>query len=203
MALAPTGGGQHSHCSWPSHPRNASCPGQPWPRRDHAACHPGPSISRREPCRPGLRLSASVWRRRGSREITPTKADAGVLVAHVLALLIGEEHVGRETSLWGVGVWRTGSAQFATAQDHHPPRSQEGRDKPFFFFSARALTARLGAFSLGMMAVGEGSGRVQWTVSEWRTREGEAQRVDPRILRKSGCDVVLYVGARHCFCWRE
>ena len=34
-----------------------------------------------------------------------TKADARVLLAHVLALLVGKEHVGREASLGGIGVW--------------------------------------------------------------------------------------------------
>jgi len=35
-----------------------------------------------------------------------TKGDSWVLLTNVLALLVGEEHVGRETALWGVGVWR-------------------------------------------------------------------------------------------------
>ncbi len=35
-----------------------------------------------------------------------TKGNAGVLLAHILALLIGEEHVGRQPALRGVGVWR-------------------------------------------------------------------------------------------------
>lgn len=33
-----------------------------------------------------------------------TEADAGVLLTDVLALLVGEEHVGRETTLGSVGV---------------------------------------------------------------------------------------------------
>jgi len=33
-----------------------------------------------------------------------TEADARVLIANVLTLLVGEEHVGRETTLWRVGI---------------------------------------------------------------------------------------------------
>jgi hypothetical protein len=40
-----------------------------------------------------------------------TERDAGVLLADVLALLVGEEHVGGETTLGGVGVWERGSSQ--------------------------------------------------------------------------------------------
>ena len=35
-----------------------------------------------------------------------TEADAGVLLSHVVTLLIREEHVGRQTTLGRVGVWR-------------------------------------------------------------------------------------------------
>ena len=35
-----------------------------------------------------------------------TEADAGVLLSHIVTLLIGEEHVGRQTTLGGIGVWR-------------------------------------------------------------------------------------------------
>jgi hypothetical protein len=31
--------------------------------------------------------------------------DARVLLTNVLTLLVGEEHVGRETTLGGIGVW--------------------------------------------------------------------------------------------------
>jgi hypothetical protein len=34
-----------------------------------------------------------------------TEADAGVVLTDLLAVLVGEEHVGRETTLGGVGVW--------------------------------------------------------------------------------------------------
>ena len=40
-----------------------------------------------------------------ARAIRLTKADAGVLLVDILALFIGEEHVGREASLGGIGVW--------------------------------------------------------------------------------------------------
>jgi hypothetical protein len=47
------------------------------------------------------------WRWR-ARDRALTEADAGVLLVDVLALLVGEEHVGRETSLGGIGVWEEG-----------------------------------------------------------------------------------------------
>ena len=36
-----------------------------------------------------------------------TELDAGVVLANLLACLVGEEHVGGKTTLGGVGVWRT------------------------------------------------------------------------------------------------
>lgn len=35
-----------------------------------------------------------------------TEADAGVLLSHIVTLLIREEHVGRQTTLGRVRVWR-------------------------------------------------------------------------------------------------
>ena len=37
----------------------------------------------------------------------PTELNAGVVLANLLAGLVGEEHVGGKTTLGGVGVWRT------------------------------------------------------------------------------------------------
>ena len=34
-----------------------------------------------------------------------TEADAGILLPHILTLLIGEEHVGGEATLGGIGIW--------------------------------------------------------------------------------------------------
>ena len=36
-----------------------------------------------------------------------TEGDVGVLAANIITLLIGEEHVGRETTLWGIGICDT------------------------------------------------------------------------------------------------
>lgn len=44
-----------------------------------------------------------------------TEADARVLLADVLALLVGEEHVGRETPLGSVGVCETVSMELQDA----------------------------------------------------------------------------------------
>ena len=35
-----------------------------------------------------------------------TEADAGVLLSHIVTLLIGEEHIGGQTTLGRVGVWQ-------------------------------------------------------------------------------------------------
>lgn len=48
-------------------------------------------------------LSRHIQSRKGR---SLTELDAGVLLAHILALLIGEKHVGGQTTLGGVGVYR-------------------------------------------------------------------------------------------------
>jgi hypothetical protein len=39
------------------------------------------------------------------KHIRLTELDAGVVLANLVALLIGEKHVGGETTLGGIGVW--------------------------------------------------------------------------------------------------
>ena len=46
--------------------------------------------------------SATIFKYMSSRL---TELDAGVVLADLVTLLVGEEHVGRETALGGVGVW--------------------------------------------------------------------------------------------------
>ena len=83
----------------------------------------------------------------GARRLT--ELDAGVLLADLVTLLVGEEHVGRETALGGVGVCevRIMAADRGTARD----------DSPFFFLPPVSLTAFLARvlFSLGMMKVAD------------------------------------------------
>lgn len=43
--------------------------------------------------------------RSSAKAITLTEADTGVLLANLVTVVVGEEHVGRETTLGGVGVW--------------------------------------------------------------------------------------------------
>ena len=50
---------------------------------------------------------ASSIRRRNKGLASHTEADTRVLVTDVLALLVGEEHVGRETTLGRVGIFTT------------------------------------------------------------------------------------------------
>ena len=75
----------------------------------------GPSISRRELCR--LVLQWRTYVRQGSLEevvsgggwvdvvVEHTEGNAWVLSTDVLTLLIGKEHVGRQTTLWGIWVY--------------------------------------------------------------------------------------------------
>jgi hypothetical protein len=76
-----------------------------------------------------------------------TELDTGVVLADLLALLVGEEHVGRETTLGRVGIYSEVSFKFRGSRMHVS-------DLPFFFLPPSALVAlplpRV-TFSLGMM----------------------------------------------------
>src|SRR5690242_6050519 len=86
----------------PSPPRSASCQRQPWPRREYAASRTEPSTSHQASCRPRLGFvrhwtdCVHIHQR--------TELDARVLFADLIALLVGEEHVCRKTTLGRVGV---------------------------------------------------------------------------------------------------
>lgn len=74
--------------------------------------------------------------------------NAGVLLANVLALLVGEEHVGRQTALRSVGVWQQVSMrQF----NKSAPCDATSEHIPFLarFFST--LPPRLLAAALGIL----------------------------------------------------
>ena len=43
-----------------------------------------------------------------NQSVQHTELDAGVVLANLVALLVGEEHVGRKTALGLVGIWRRG-----------------------------------------------------------------------------------------------
>lgn len=65
-----------------------------------------PSIARRGPCQLGLKnTSIDEWMSRDEGVgMVSTKANSRVLLPHVVALLIGKEHVGRKTTLGRVGI---------------------------------------------------------------------------------------------------
>jgi hypothetical protein len=75
-----------------------------------------------------------------------TELDARVLLADLVALVVGKEHVGRKTTLGRVGVCRV-SIWFGEC----------GKHSPFFFLPPAALASALPLprvdFSLGMMVV--------------------------------------------------
>lgn len=79
-----------------------------------------------------------------------TELDARVLLADVVTLLVGEEHVGGETALGHVGV-----CAWSANDDGSTGKSR--RDIPFFFLPPSALppflAPRVVAFSFGMIAV--------------------------------------------------
>ena len=87
--------------------------------------------------------SATIFKYMSSRL---TELDAGVVLADLVTLLVGEEHVGRETALGGVGVWI--ASALATMEVHMIV------DSPFLRLPP-ALSAladlRLVAASLGMV----------------------------------------------------
>jgi hypothetical protein len=40
-----------------------------------------------------------------------TELDAGVILPNLVAVVVGKEHVGRQTALRGIGVWRSGKGR--------------------------------------------------------------------------------------------
>lgn len=76
-----------------------------------------------------------------------TKADARVLLSHVVTLLVGKEHVSGEATLGRVGIWEIFGSAIASVcrgQAH----------APFFFLPPASATLALVlrvAFSLGMV----------------------------------------------------
>ena len=92
-------------CTQPSPPRSASCQRQPWPRMEPSASRRDPSTSHRVACRPRLDHVSHHHMSDGGRGIH-TELDAGVFIANLVTLLVGEEHVGGKTTLRHVGVWK-------------------------------------------------------------------------------------------------
>ena len=107
-----------------------------------------PSISHRGPCRLGLSAQARSVDDVGLGwiETVHTKGNSRVLLPHIVALLIGEEHVGRQTTLGRIGVWRMSARENVI-------RSTE-MNLPFFFLppsaAPLALVLRVVVFSLGI-----------------------------------------------------
>lgn len=79
-----------------------------------------------------------------------TECDTWVLVANVLSLLVGKEHVCRQTTLGRVRIYE----QCQRMRDNG---GGIGLNIPFFFFSVRALVARFAVFSLGILRSVEAS----------------------------------------------
>lgn len=83
-----------------------------------------------------------------------TELDAGVLLPHVLTLLVGEEHIGRETSLGGVGVldcvgWSAESRTRRRGMQRR--RVREGDNEPFLALRPFSTLAPFFAAALGML----------------------------------------------------
>merc|ERR1712130_754124 len=76
---------RHQQCKLPSPPRNASCQRQPWPRRE-----------------PLLVVQALPLLTKDLADLA--ELDTGVLLANLVALVVGEEHVGGQATLRHVGV---------------------------------------------------------------------------------------------------
>ena len=81
----------------------------------------------------------------GSRGCSLTEADAGVVLANAIALLVGKEHVRGQATLGGIRVCWMVLAIVA-------PHWTEGARAPFFFLLSATFLALLGAaFALGMV----------------------------------------------------
>ena len=84
--------------------RSVSCQRQPWPHKEYAASQKVPSTSLPKACRPRLHIVSTNTREVIERDEL-TKLDARVVLADLLALLIGKEHVGGKTTLGRVWVY--------------------------------------------------------------------------------------------------
>lgn len=75
-----------------------------------------------------------------------TERDTRVLLADLFPVVVGEEHVCRETTLGRVGVWD----ELARMTGMRKDRIGEGY-VPFFFLSTLGLVLRVVVFSLGIL----------------------------------------------------
>jgi hypothetical protein len=110
--------------------------------------------------------------------IDQTEGDSWILVTDVLTLLVGEEHVSREATLWRV---RVCDGVSRVAIDH-----VEEEDEPFFFFSVRPLVALLVVFSLGMMKdCDESNGSIDCQLNErlMNDEDCDSERVGDGVER--------------------
>lgn len=113
--------------TWPSLPRNASCQRQPSHRRACAQTRKGPSTCRQASCRPGL-YDGSETKLLGERERERerseklTERDTRVLLADLVTVVVGEEHVRGQTTLGSVGVWVMVSVDTSLTRQLRPRR---------------------------------------------------------------------------------
>lgn len=78
-----------------------------------------------------------------------TEGDAGVLLANLVTVFVGEEHVSRETTLGRVGVCEWGQSRDTRIETDDIP----------FFLRVVGLVLRV-VFSLGILMVGSCSSRL-------------------------------------------
>lgn len=80
-------------------------------------------------------------------KVMHTKSDTRILLPHIVALLVGKEHVSREAALGRVGILEAHQSEEVTYV--------QIRSSPFFFLppsaAALALDLRVEVFSLGMV----------------------------------------------------
>ena len=89
--------------SWPSQHHSVVCRLWPYPRMVCAQIRWEPSSVHLEPCQLDLKVDINMM----SWDIIewPTKGDIGILFANIITLFIGKEHIGREATLWSIGIW--------------------------------------------------------------------------------------------------
>lgn len=79
-----------------------------------------------------------------------TELDAGVLLTDVLTLLVGEEHVGRETTLGCVRVCKNGSAYRSSKTTRRNAFKEWAIDIPFLALRPFSTLAPFFAAALGI-----------------------------------------------------
>lgn len=133
-------------------------------------------------------------------KVIHTKSDTRILLPHIVALLIGKEHVSREAALRRVRILRAHQSEEVT--------SVKIRSSPFFFLppsaAALALDLRVEVFSLGMvdylqhvpMLIDASTLSVNHSIGHW-IENNMAWRGDSRAALRPGAIIIIIKNPRN------